>query len=602
MKTYLKILQIHSKIKNISYPDNIIKKDIELPKPLWGTSTDKTGNYWTCFFTEEFNGELSHDYNDVHFQIYFFMNSLTHFRDENILKIIPRKHLLINNAINNMFLSNITKQYLKEIFEKTQRTYLIISRFANIVRHKLGKEKINTDLRLEPIDINNKYSICIYHNNAKFFFVYSDLLNIIVTAITNSQDMFPNPLQPKNPYNNLPFTLTHLYNIYFHIKFTYTSIPLWLHLYFLSDFDLHRFTIENEQILREQYIKNYVTSGSDNDLYEEIKCILRKYKRLCRNVKVHKDFPRKDLIEIFRPYIYIYVLSQDGVDGTEKKRLALKILEKKIIEFVNFNPNFGRKNITSSIVSVSISPPEYNHSMYLESVQEPPLFSRQYRNQYITKVSFNEKHPPFTLNNAYSCINKNNLSKLPTIIFYPSVNHTNRSNNNANNSNEFENDTSDDGSDDDDDDDEYDYNHNYNNNNNIEGFAIRSEPSGSENPEENPPEGFIELLSRAHFVNSTMENNNHFMNSTMDNIERLAELLGGANPRSSSSVDIAQQSDLRQGISEGNSRLAPEVPDSSEPITSMEDLGLTFGNMPLRGSENPSEDDIEENDEIPENS
>ena len=52
----------------------------------------------------------------------------------------------------------------------------------------------------------------------------------------------------------------------------------------------------------------------------------------------------------------------------------------------------------------------------------------------------------------------------------------------------------------------------------------------------------------------------------------------------SSSVDIAQQSDLRQRIHEGNSWLAPSVPHSSACTTSMEDLGLTFGNMPLRSA------------------
>ena len=54
-----------------------------------------------------------------------------------------------------------------------------------------------------------------------------------------------------------------------------------------------------------------------------------------------------------------------------------------------------------------------------------------------------------------------------------------------------------------------------------------------------------------------------------------------------STVDIAQQSDLRQGIPEGNSRLAPSVPDSSACTTSMVDLG--FSKESLRDSRLSSE-------------
>ena len=49
MKTYLQILQLHAKVKDISYPNNLIKKDVKLPTVLWNrslsssTSTDDLG-------------------------------------------------------------------------------------------------------------------------------------------------------------------------------------------------------------------------------------------------------------------------------------------------------------------------------------------------------------------------------------------------------------------------------------------------------------------------------------------------------------------------------------------------------------------------------
>ena len=255
MKTYLQILQLHAKIKNISYPNNLIKQNVELPSLLWNNSIDNgssTGNFWECLFHKEDNGELGYEDNCIHFQLYFIISSMAYFFNEPIEKQISRKYLLINQAVKNMFLSKTVKDELQKIFEKTQRTYLAFLRFSNIVRHKINKEKIDFDLRMEPIDIYSKYSISLIHSDAKYYFVLTDLVNIIQTAITHSDDMFENPLFPKNPYNNLPFTKTHLYNIYFRIKFTFLNIPDWIHLFYKSDFDLELFKVENEQKLREK--------------------------------------------------------------------------------------------------------------------------------------------------------------------------------------------------------------------------------------------------------------------------------------------------------------------------------------------------------------
>ena len=64
----------------------------------------------------------------------------------------------------------------------------------------------------------------------------------------------------------------------------------------------------------------------------------------------------------------------------------------------------------------------------------------------------------------------------------------------------------------------------------------------------------------------------------MIEIIRLFDLYYEGFSNDSSSVDIAQQSDLRQGIPFGNSRLAPSVPDSSARTTSMDDLGFSMPN------------------------
>ena len=388
MKTYIQILQLHAKVKDISYPNNLIKKDVKLPTVLWNSSVDDRSfsaeNFWACLFRKEDDKDLSYEDNCVHFQLYFLISSMAYFYSETIEKQISRKHLLIGQAVSNMFLSNDVKAKLSDIFQKTQRTYLAFSRFANVVRHKINKEKIDFDLRMEPIDIRSKFSISLMHNGAKYYFVLTDLVNIIQTAITHSDDMFEKPLFPKNPYNNLPFTKTQLYNIYFHIKAVFLNVPEWIQLFYNSNFDLEVFKVENEQKLREKYIKNYVNNGSINILNEELNSMISSYKRIFRRININEDFPKKDLIDIFRPYLFLYIMSIDGIEGIEKKKLSGIILKQKLAEFVSFNENFGRKIVSNQdcrrVVTFNMNHPHFTFKNACESFDKKKIFKLSFRN------------------------------------------------------------------------------------------------------------------------------------------------------------------------------------------------------------------------------
>lgn len=425
MKTYLHILQLHAKIKKISYPNILIKKNIELPTVLWNQSTNKCDQHlWTCLFQQENNGELGYELNSVQFQLYLFISSMAHFHQESIKQLVVRKYLLMSQSITNIFLSTEIKDNIRKIFQRAQRTYLALAHFANIVRYKIGKEKIETDLRMDTIDISSKYSMCLYHNGSKYFFVLSDLVNIIQTSITNSLTFFPNPLSPKNPFNNLPFTQTNLYNIYFRIKYAFTTIPQWLHLFFLSEFNLYTFLLENEQVLREQYIKNYVNNSSIELLYDDLDEMFDIYKPIFDKINIHDEFPKKDLIEIFRPYIYIYIVSKNAIKGTDKRRLASFIIRQKLDEFVLYNCKFGRKNIIvkyipkvvediSNNAPMQYTPPNYEELLTNreldneeDDVETSGINSQIFRRRYISTVTFNMNHPKFTMNDSYNSFDK----------------------------------------------------------------------------------------------------------------------------------------------------------------------------------------------------
>ena len=145
------------------------------------------------------------------------------------------------NELNNIFLTEQQKEDFINIFCKIQKMYFALSRFAYIYRYNKAKVVVDTDLCLNKIDINNKNSICLFQEKNKYYFRINDLINIINNALSNSPDFFSVPLVIKNPYNNVPFNKSTLYNIYFNIMSKTYIVSELIHKFFLTNFDINKF-------------------------------------------------------------------------------------------------------------------------------------------------------------------------------------------------------------------------------------------------------------------------------------------------------------------------------------------------------------------------
>ena len=83
----------------------------------------------------------------------------------------------------------------------------------------------------------------------------------------------------KNPFNNVYFTKANLYNIYFKVKSLDYKMPVLFHQYFMCNFDIQRFEIENESLIRENNIYNIVFKTNPEILFTSVKKDVRKIKR-----------------------------------------------------------------------------------------------------------------------------------------------------------------------------------------------------------------------------------------------------------------------------------------------------------------------------------
>jgi hypothetical protein len=289
---------------------------------------------------------------------------------------------LENNRYKNKFImfretQNSFLQFSREefinYFCKIQKTYYAFSRLAFIYKYKKSSMSVTTDIGLNDIKINDKNVMCIYHFNSRYLFNINDLLKIINTSLTNSYTLFSQPLPSKNPYNNLPFTKSNLYNIYLFLKFK-TNIYNDLFIkFFQCDFNLTTFYHKYEHVLRDYIINNYIKNSSQDVLIQEIKKMIKIFNnKTNKNILIDDEFPKNRLVKIMKPYLLLYLQSYYSLVPIIKNNANI-LLNRKLKNFQKFNPQFGKK-------------------LYKLGFKSTPNFKRK---SYIKSVEFMDKHIPF---------------------------------------------------------------------------------------------------------------------------------------------------------------------------------------------------------------
>ena len=278
-----------------------------------------------------------------------------------------------NNNSNPSFFLHSYKTSLLETFTKAQRIYNAFTRLAHLYRLKKYKTVVTDDLSMNPLDIHHQNTFVLIQNKSKYLFNTNDLVKIIENAITHAPSFFQEPTEPKNPYNNEPFNLSTLYNIYFKLKALPRVMPTLIHLFFLSNFNVDHFVLNNEPLLRETAIRKYIHNSTDDILYKSIIKMLAA-NHYTRKLTIHKEFPLKTLIEIFKPFLYYFYIINYDIQGTERIDNYKRMLYIKLKKFYEYNKAFGRKMCNSTI-----------QNKLLKSLNLP----------LIPKTSFSTKHLTF---------------------------------------------------------------------------------------------------------------------------------------------------------------------------------------------------------------
>ena len=281
---------------------------------------------------------------------------------------------LVNNRYKgkfNMFKEtlvsflNFSRDEFIDFFCKIQKTYHSFSRLAFIYKYKKSAMSVTRDIGLNDITINDKNILCIYHVNSRYLFNINDLIKIITTSITNSYMFFSQPLPSKNPYNNLPFTKSNLYNMYFFLKFKTNIYNDLFVKFFHCDFNLTTFYHKYEYLLREYILDNFIKNSTEDVLIEEIKKMINLFnKKTTKKILINDEFPKKRLIKIMKPYLILYLQSYYSFVPIVKNN-AIVLLNSKLKKFQKFNPKFGRKIYKLGFKNY----PNFKKKSYIKSVE-----------------------------------------------------------------------------------------------------------------------------------------------------------------------------------------------------------------------------------------
>ena len=335
MHTFNQLIQ-YTINSNKIYNINICNSDFGIKQNLY----DLYG-FWSNLQKYELNNLNS---NELFLKQLFYSLISISYNNSNDYK---SKFQYLKDILNNNFIEPVVKELFFNTFTKIQRTYRFLSKIVYKYKFNKAETQIHTDIYLSPITEKDINVIVIFQNNKKYLFKINDLINILNSALGNTSYFFATPIVSKNPYNNIPFSKADLYNIYFFIKNSTFIMPILIHNFFLSNFNLTKFKIDNEDNIREYAVRNHIENSSQNILINTIAVMLSTNKYTQR-IRIHKDFPKKKLIDIMKPYLYLYLTTNYGTELNKRSEYEYR-LNKKLKLFGKFNPKFGRKLIVSNV-------------------------------------------------------------------------------------------------------------------------------------------------------------------------------------------------------------------------------------------------------------
>lgn len=286
-----------------------------------------------------------------------------------VKNMTKKKYTILQTFLENPFFNNTTRVSIVNAFGNAQRKWLALNRFAFLWKWNHADIAVNTDLLFNTLNPDEDSCIILMQNKARFCFRMTDLLRIIESALCHDwyDDFIVNPKMACNPYNKMPFSRVHYYNMYIHmLQNTRMIIPSLFQLWIHNECEPAIFAIRCERQIRQKCIEHFVFSfeHTNSMAYNDIMQMIES-NRVTRKWNIHPKFCRKKIIDTLRSCLYYYYLIEYNVLSIEERVLYEAKLWAKLIAIYRKNPKFGQ--ITNDMLGVTdFQTPYYFNSFEFE--------------------------------------------------------------------------------------------------------------------------------------------------------------------------------------------------------------------------------------------
>lgn len=257
------------------------------------------------------------------------------------------KFSLFNYILNKSDLFFDKEKAINE-FCGAQKVYHTLTKYIRI--KKANNMNIVRDLSFAELDLyKNHIKIDIIHNGCLYQFLLRDIHNIWKNSLLYNNLMVSEPAVPKNPYNNIYFTNTHLYNIYFKMLFTGMTIHNLIHAHVRNKLDMYLFSSINANMLIENAVIQYIDGIADSYRnYNIISSIKADYPSRTYNIYfIRNDFSNrlkniciKKLHNVIKYYLLLSVTKELATISHKYDIYKLKLYKelRKINEYIFCRP------------------------------------------------------------------------------------------------------------------------------------------------------------------------------------------------------------------------------------------------------------------------
>lgn len=306
-----------------------------------------------------------------------------------VLSNEPKFKELNKNIMETFLISPENQNLFLDFFCDIQKIYWSFSNFAKIIRRRYSLNKVDQDLLLAPISITQRNVIQLYDNNCTYLFTLQDLSHIIIAAVCNSPMFHSEPLNPKNPYSGVVFSISNLYNIYFYMKERFSIVPDIVQKLFLSEFNLDVFGENHKLIIRDTYLNQFVDNEDEDEILDNIYDMINEF---YPRINIDEDFPNDILINTFKSAVSIYIHYKYTFD-LSKQSPNYKRMSIKINNIIKKCPGIGRKII------VIKDRKRYTSFITLDGRTEPKLYMKLYTKSTIIDDDTTDSEPITDISN-----------------------------------------------------------------------------------------------------------------------------------------------------------------------------------------------------------